>query len=287
MTNPFKQSLDQALEGTYTRRGILKGSIAAGVGALMLSAFGGVASPARVGAAVATGPLDSDVEILNYALTLELLEADAYKTALSLNVLTGRALEYFKQFAEHERLHVEAVTATIIKLGGTPVTKPAAGYNYSQVPRDQAGLVKFFQEVEAVGASAYLGAAGSIKNLEVLAAALSIHASEAEHTAALADLVAPGTDLFAPESFATPRTPDQVLAIVNAAGFFAAPAPAATPAPATPRPATTPAPAATPRPAATPQPQPSPQPMPGLPNTGDGYGVGGADLINRELARGR
>jgi len=273
MTNPFKQSLDQALEGTYTRRGILKGSIAAGVGALILSAFGGVASPARVGAAVATGPLDSDVEILNYALTLELLEADAYKTALSLNVLTGRALEYFKQFAEHERLHVEAVTATIIKLGGTPVTKPAAGYNYSGVPRDQAGLVKFFQEVEAVGASAYLGAAGSIKNLDVLAAALSIHASEAEHTAALADIVAPGTDLFAPESFATPRTPDQVIQIVGPF-FTAAPAP-------------TPAPTPSPTPAPQPTPSPSPMPMPGLPNTGSGYGASGADLINRELGRGR
>ena len=117
MMNPFEQSLRQALETTtYTRRGVLKGSLAAGVGALMLSAFGGTVFPARVGAA---GPLDSDVEILNYALTLELLEADAYKTALSLNVLTGRALDYFKQFAKHEQEHVEAVTATIKKLGGT------------------------------------------------------------------------------------------------------------------------------------------------------------------------
>ncbi len=64
------------------------------------------------------------------------------------------------------------------------------------VPRDEAGLIKFSQTVEAVGASAYLSAADSIKELDVLAA-LSMHASEAEHTAALADIVAPGTDLAA------------------------------------------------------------------------------------------
>lgn len=275
MNNPFGQSLLRAIDGTaVTRRDLLKGSLAAGVGALVLSAFGGTVFPQRVGAA---GPLDSDLEILNYALTLELLEADAYKTALSLNVLTGRALDYFRQFAMHEQEHVDAVTATIKALGGTPVTKPAAGYNYASVPRDEAGLVKFFQMVEAVGASAYLGAAGSVKSLDVLAAALSIHASEAEHTAALADIVAPGTNLFAPESFATPRTPDQVVQIV--APFFAA-APSPSPSP-------TPRPSASPMPTPMPSPSPSPQPMPGLPNTGGGFATGSGDLLNREIGRGR
>ena len=236
MTNAFDQSLHRALRGTYSRRGLLKGSIAGAAGALVLSAFAGTAFAAPAAVGTAAGPLDSDLEILNYALTLELLEADAYAVALSLNVLTGRALGYFRDFAAHEAAHVDAVTATIKQLGGTPVTKPAGGYNYAGVPRGEAALLAFFQVVEAVGASAYLGAAPSVKNLDVLAAALSIHASEAEHTAALADLVAPGTDLFAPESFATPRTPTQVVAIVTP--FFT--------------PATT----------------------PGMPNTGGGFAAG-------------
>ncbi len=50
MTNPFEQSLHRALESaTYTRRGVLKGSLAAGVGALLLSAFGGTALAAPSG----------------------------------------------------------------------------------------------------------------------------------------------------------------------------------------------------------------------------------------------
>ena len=46
--------------------------------------------------------------------------------------------------------------------------------------------------VENLGAAAYLGAAGSIKSQDVLAAALSIHSVEARHAAALNSLVGRG-----------------------------------------------------------------------------------------------
>lgn len=245
MTNTFDQTMNHALNRRYTRRGLLKGSLVAGAGALALTAFGGSFMTRETLAAqearTAAGPLDSDLDILNYALTLEFLEAAAYKAVLGLNVLSGRALTYFQAFGAHEQAHVDALLATIPKLGGTPVSPPAGGYNFSSVPKDMPGIIKFFQTVESVGASAYLGAAPSIQNANVLDAALSIHAVEAEHTSALADLVAPGSDLFAPEAFATPRTPAEVMQIV--APFFATSAPA----PTTPPPA-----------------------MPGLPNTGGG-----------------
>jgi len=242
--------LTTGLGRRYSRRGVLQGGVALGAGAVALSAFGGPALgfSSAVGA-TAAGPLDSDVEILNYALVLEYLEAAAYKAINDAGVLSGRAATYFKAFGAHEQAHVDALIATIPKLGGTPVAMPT--FNFSSVPSSAAEIVKFFQMVEAVGVSAYLGAAGSIKNFDVLEAALSIHAVEAEHAAALADLVAPGTNLFSPSPFETPRTPAEVLQIVGP--FLAA----------------------------------APGPMPGLPNTGGGFAAGGADLINRELARGR
>lgn len=196
----------------FTRRRLLQGS-AVGIGALALTVGGGGFTAPEVLA----GPLDSDLEILNYALALEHLESAAYKAINDAGILSGRAATYFREFGAHEAAHVDAVAATIRKLGGTPV-QPAT-YNFSTVPKDAAGVVKFFQNVEALGASAYLGAAPSIKNLDVLEAALSIHAVEAEHTAALADLVSPGSDLFAPAAFEKPRTPDEVLTIVQP--FFA------------------------------------------------------------------
>lgn len=214
MTTTVDRMMRDALSLQFSRRGLFKGPVVAGAGALMLMALGGSFAATDV----AAGPLDSDLEILNYALTLEHLEAAAYKAINSAGVLTGRAATYFQSFGAHEADHVAALIATIQKLGGTPVQPQA--YNFSSVPKDQAGIVQFFQAVESVGASAYLGAGPSIKSFDILEAALSIHAVEAEHASALADLVAPGMELFAPEAFATPRTPDQVMQIV--APFFAA-----------------------------------------------------------------
>lgn len=219
------------MQTSLTRRGLLKASLAAGAGAVALSAIGQtraapwtaiVAAPlgANIGAerwTLALPPLDSDVDILNYALTLEHLESAAYRAVLDANVLNGRAMIYFEVFAAHEAAHVEALSATITQLGGSPVGPGT--YDFSSVPMDQAGIVMAFQLVETLGASAYLGAGPSIQDLDILAAALSIHAVEAEHASALADLAMPGSDLFAPEAFATARLPEQVMAVV--APFFA------------------------------------------------------------------
>jgi len=251
--------LRDRLRGDYSRRTVLKGSAALGASAAALSFLGAplfsmIGGPAlNFGASEASAaPLDSDLTILNYALTLEYLEAAAYKAINDAGVLTGRAATYFKAFGQQEQDHVNALLATIPKLGGTPVQSPA--FNFSGVPTNAADIVKFFQTVEAVGVSAYLGAAGSIKNFDVLEAALSIHAIEAEHAAALADLVAPGTNLFAPSPFETPRTPDEVIKIV------------------------TPFLTAAPSPSPSPSPSPTPAPMPGLPNTGGGFGAGTRNL---------
>lgn len=194
---------------------MLKGTLAMGAGAMALSTLGtngGKFMLMNLQTAEAA-PLDSDIDILNYALTLEFLEAEAYKAINDAGMLTGRAATYFKAFGAHEQEHVTAIMDTIKALGGTPIAKPA--FDFSGVPTDPAEVVEFFQQVEAVGASAYHGAAGSVQNPDVLAAALSIHANEAMHAAALADLVAPGTTLFSPAAFATPRTPDEVLTIVG------------------------------------------------------------------------
>jgi predicted lactoylglutathione lyase len=199
----------------------MQGTLAAGAGAIALSAFGGFTNlgftPVQPAAA---GPLTSDLNILNYALTLEYLEAAAYRAINSSGLLSGRAKTYFDAFGAHEQTHVDTLVSTIQSVGGTPVTPPAQGYNFSSVPNTAAGVLAFFKFVEDVGASAYLGAAAAIQNDDILEAALSIHAVEAEHAAALADIVAPGetgatSGSFTPDgAFARFRTPDQVFQIV-------------------------------------------------------------------------
>lgn len=220
MSNTFdtRDVREGLLNRPMSRRGLLKGSLMAGAGALAMTTFGNAGTFSREYFAFAmrqaeAAQLNSDIEVLNYALTLEYLEAEAYNAINSAGILSGRAATYFQAFGDHEQQHVDAIVQTIQQLGGTPIDKPR--FDFSGVPTGEAEVVEFFQTVEAVGASAYLGAAPSIQNPDVLTAALTIHAVEAGHASALADLVAPGSDLFSPDAFGESRTPAQVLEIVG------------------------------------------------------------------------
>src|SRR3954454_21519866 len=64
-----------------------------------------------------------DMDILNYALTLEHLEAEAYRVANANVWMSGTAAGYFQDFGGHENSHVEALTKLIGDMGGTPVAK--------------------------------------------------------------------------------------------------------------------------------------------------------------------
>lgn len=134
----------------------------------------------------------SDLDILNYALTLEYLEADFYaKTIASGLVKDPKVGSIAKKFGETEQEHVDALIATIKKLGGKPVAAPKSNFQ----PTFDKGLMATLNaaaDVENLGAAAYLGQAGNIKNKEVLAAALAIHTVEARHAAALNTLVGRG-----------------------------------------------------------------------------------------------
>ncbi|MCA1667851.1 MAG: ferritin-like domain-containing protein [Thermomicrobia bacterium] len=120
-----------------------------------------------------------DLDILNYALTLEHLETEMYKEIVASGKLTGDEQAYATQFGAHEAAHVQAITQTIQKLGGTPVAAQAK-YNFPAFDtRDN--IVKFLVTVEDLGAGAYLGAAPEIMNPDVLTAAVQIHNIEGEH----------------------------------------------------------------------------------------------------------
>jgi transposase-like protein len=75
-----------------------------------------------------------------------------------------------------------------------------------------ASVLRLAARVENIGAAAYLGQVANIKSKEVLAA-LSIHAVEARHAAALNTLV--GKSSTPEGSFALPMTMDEVLAHVQ------------------------------------------------------------------------
>lgn len=128
-----------------------------------------------------------DVDILNFALTLEYLEAAFYDQALQqVRGLQANVKELATTLRDNEHEHVTALSGTIKQLGGKPVKAP--GVDFGGVFASQKSFLKLAQTFEDTGVSAYNGAGPQIESTEVLAAAGSIVQVEARHAAAIRSL---------------------------------------------------------------------------------------------------
>jgi hypothetical protein len=179
------------------------------------SAAGSSSSATSSSAAAGTGTSSAaassssgDLGIVNYALTLEYLEAQFYAEVGKSGLFKGKTLSILKTFGAEEADHVAALHKVAMSLG-KPAAKPTGKF-----PLKSAGQVaKLAASVENLGAAAYLGQAGAIQSKEILAAALAIHSIEARHAATL-NLVlkmSPTPD----GAFAKPMTMAEVLKVVK------------------------------------------------------------------------
>jgi hypothetical protein len=194
-------------QSTVARGSALKtATLAAGAlaaGALVLDGLGETR-------AAHAADMSGDLAILNYALALEHIENAMYKALLSSGYLYGQAYQYASTFGAHEHTHVVALTATIKKLGGTPVAAQAT-YHFPMLT-SLGQIIGLLVTVEDLGASAYLGAAPMIKDATLLETAVAIHTVEAEHATAWRRMAGLNTVPFA---FAPPSSMSKVLAAVR------------------------------------------------------------------------
>src|SRR3954451_18320367 len=199
--------LNETTRGTFLRRG---GALAAGVAAAGLL-------PA--GLASAATP-KGDVAILNYALTLEYLEAAFYKRAVEKGALSGEYQRFAKVVAEHEAAHVAALKKA---LGSKATKRPS--FDFQGTTGDQAKFAQTAITLEDTGVEAYQGQVGNIKTPALLAAAISIHPVEARHAAWIRSIAGHGTGnpSPAPAAFNPAADMDTVLAAVKQTGFIVMP----------------------------------------------------------------
>ncbi len=149
-----------------------------------------------------------DLSIVNYALTLEYLEAQFYAKVIKSGLFHGKNLSVIKTFGAEETQHVVALKKVAGSLG-TPAAKPTGKFPI----KSAAQVTSLAATVENLGAAAYLGQAGNIQSKEILAAALAIHSIEARHAATL-NLVLMKSPT--PEgAFAKPMSMSAVLAVVK------------------------------------------------------------------------
>jgi Ferritin-like domain len=201
MTSPEMQNPELGgveVPGVTRASFILRGALAAG------AVYGATAVGPYVNSAIAaTG--SGDVDILNFALTLEYLETDFYKAKAKAVSLSGTAKRLARLFGDEEAEHVTALTAAIRSAGGKPVKKPTFSFPVS----DQHGFLKLAYALENTGVGAYNGAGPSLRNKALLAAAGSIVQVEARHAASIAVLT--GLKITPNGAFDKPLTEKQVL----------------------------------------------------------------------------
>ncbi len=126
----------------------------------------------------------SDVDILNFALTLEYLEAAFYAQALKDTPgLSADVKKLATTIRDDEDEHVSGLTAGIKGAGGTPVKAP--GVDFGDAFANQASFLKTAQTFEDLGVGAYNGAGPQIKSKDILATAGSIVQIEGRHAGAI------------------------------------------------------------------------------------------------------
>jgi hypothetical protein len=196
-------------EAKSTRSKLIRGAGAlAGVGA-MAAFLPGVAR-AREG-----GSKANDIKILNYALTLEYLEAAFYAEALTMGY-TGTVGNFARVVASHEATHVATLKGV---LGSKAVKSPS--FDFKGTTKQWKTFLRTSKVLEDTGVAAYQGQAPLIHQNAVLAPAGAILAVEARHASWVRDLLyAGGSVKPAPEAFSTPMTMSQVLSAVKSTGFI-------------------------------------------------------------------
>ena len=154
------------------------------------------------------------MDILNYALTLEYLEAAFYKQAVA-NAAYGNnpALKAFAEtVADHEAKHVSFLKKA---LGSAAIKSPT--FDFGDTVRDPAKFAATAQVLEDTGVSAYLGQVGNIFQAPVLKAAGTIATVEARHASWIRFI---NSATPAPSSFDAPKSEKAILKAVGATGFI-------------------------------------------------------------------
>ena len=204
-------AIEEAVAGVNDRANFLKKAAVGGAAMVGGGALLG-ALPSVAGAAVPA----SDIAILNFALTLEFLEAEFYTRAENSGKFAGKPGTFARVVGAHERAHVAFLRKA---LGTKAVKKPR--FNFKGTTTDVNKFVQTARVLEDTGVSAYLGQVSLIKTKSILRAAGTIATVEARHAARIREILGnSGSPLPAPAAFDAPKTKAQILAAVRGTGFI-------------------------------------------------------------------
>ena len=178
-------------------------------GALATGALYGAGAVAPFVSSALAQTNDTDLAILNFALTLEQIESAFYAAALKQSNLPPDIKDLATEFAGHEKEHAEVLDQTIKALGGQ--TKEAPKVQFKNIG-DPKSFLRTAVQLEDLGVGAYNGAGAQLSDPDLIGAAGAIVQVEARHSASLRFKA--GQDP-APNPFDSPIPAAQVNAAVT------------------------------------------------------------------------
>lgn len=163
------------VRGTTRQAFLLRGALAA------VGSYGVGAMAPFVRRAVAQSG-EQDVDVIQFALALERLEAAYYRRAATgVRGLGGDTLALTKTLRDNEEEHVDVLEGLVQQLGGVPPRKPE--FEFGDALSSEENFLRLAQTLEETGVSAYNGAAPGISSTDVLETAGRIVQVEARHAA--------------------------------------------------------------------------------------------------------
>ena len=204
---------------SFLRKGAMAGGVALSGGAIFSALAAGNAAAASSSANRDRPPASmfgsGDVGILNYALTLEFLEATFYAEALKNNVAKGdkQLLAFAKKTASDEAKHVAALMKG---LGSKAAKKP--NFDFGKAVTDKATFAATAYVLENTGVHAYHGQITNIKNTAYLISAAEIVTVEGRHAGAIGLYL--GKPIAPASAFDSPLGAKAVLKAVGKTHFI-------------------------------------------------------------------
>jgi len=202
--------------GFMKKAGLAGGALVSG-GAILSALVPNALAAAQTGRPPASFGA-GDIGVLNYALTLEYLEAAFYNGATNARLkLDSQASAFLKTVTRDENAHVAFLKSA---LGAKAVKQPK--FDFKGANTNVHTFMTTSQVLENTGVHAYSGQALNISNPAYVKAALSILTVEARHASVIGLLNDPSGNSIAPSGpFDTPETAAEVLAAVKSTGFIA------------------------------------------------------------------
>ena len=192
------------------QRGTSRAAFLKRAGILTATLGAGGAAAGLLGESRSAASIGHDVEILNYVLRLESLQAAFYSQAVMEGALSGELHQLAHVLARQEREHV-----TFLRRRLGDLAPPERTYDFGEATADDSVFADTAHRLEEAAVAAYVGEGPNLDR-SLMVPFAQMCSVEARHAAWIADVLRKDP---APRPADEAKSPADILALIRETGF--------------------------------------------------------------------